>query len=119
LRDQHGATAITDAIAASLQCAAHNQDVLELCRLVLPHHVIPARQRLQSDIEQAVTAQVQQGYFRQRDPRFITQWVEGQITWIISQCFFEKQGTIDDFQQQVTDVIVQALCSSADDAIEA
>ncbi len=116
LRDLHGAAAVTQAIADSLRCATHNQDVIELCRLVQPHHRIPECERLQAAIDAAVTAQIEHGYFYPADPQFVSQWVNSQIQWVITACFFEKRGVLAQMQEQVTNVIVRALCTGVDEA---
>jgi AcrR family transcriptional regulator len=112
LRDLVGAEAISQALAAGMERAERNLDVLALCRLVPPQHIMPERRRLLEAIEQAVAHQIQQGAFRVLDPTFVTQWVNAQIEWVITRCFVERAGDIEEELQQLTDLIVRAIVRS-------
>lgn len=112
LRDLVGAEAISQALAAGLGCAERNLDVLALCRLFLPRHFQPEQRRLLEAIEQAVAHQIHQGDFRALDPAFVTQWINAQIEWIITRCFVERAGDIDEERRQLTDLIVRAVVRS-------
>lgn len=109
LRDLVGADAIAASLAAGFLAAERNMDVVALCRLVLPQHALPECQRLLEAIEQAVTHQMRQGAFRALDPTFVTHWVNAQVEWVITRCFVERAGDIEEYQRQVTELIVRAI----------
>jgi AcrR family transcriptional regulator len=114
LREQRGVAAIARAIAGGLDCANSNQDVLSLCRLVAQPHTNPANMQLTEAIEQAIAQQMRDGYLRQYDPAMITRWVNGQVEWVITQCFLERHGTIGDYQQLLVGVIGRALAPQSE-----
>jgi AcrR family transcriptional regulator len=109
LRDRVGAEAIAQALAAGLGRAEHNMDVLALCRLFPPRHFLPEQRRLLEAIERAVAHQIYQGAFRALDPAFITQWINAQIEWVITRCFVERAGDIEEERRRLTDLIVRAI----------
>jgi AcrR family transcriptional regulator len=112
LRDLVGAEAIAQALAAGFLGAERNMDVVALCRLVPPQHLLPERQRLQEALEQAVAHQMRQGSFRALDPAFVTHWVNAQIEWVITRCFVERAGDIEEYQRTLTELIVRAIVRS-------
>ena len=112
LRDLVGAEAISQALAAGLGRAEHNMDVLALCRLFPPRHFLPQRRRLLEAIEQAVGDQIRQGSFRALDPAFVTQWINAQIEWVITRCFVEQAGDIEEEGRRLTELIVRAIVRS-------
>jgi AcrR family transcriptional regulator len=109
LRDLVGAEAVSHALAAGLGRAEHNVDVLALCRLFLPRHFLPHQRRLLEAIEQAVRYQISQGHFRALDPAFVTQWINAQIEWVITRCFVERTGDIEEEGRRLTELIVRAI----------
>lgn len=112
LRERHGVDAIAGAISGGLECASRNQDVLGLCRLIAPSHTNQANIQLTQAIEQAISQQMRDGYLRQYDPTMITQWINGQIEWAITRCFFDKRGDISAYQGLLVEVIGRALAAS-------
>jgi AcrR family transcriptional regulator len=109
LRDQVGAEAISQALAAGINSAERNIDVVALLRVIPPGHVLPERQRLLEAIEQAVAHQVRQGHFRPLDPTFITEWINAQVEWVIIRSLIEQAGEIEDYLRQLTELIVRAI----------
>jgi AcrR family transcriptional regulator len=112
LRDLVGAEAISQALAAGLGRAQRNLDVLALCRLFPPQHFLPQQRRLLEAIEQAVGDQIGQGHFRALDPAFVTHWINAQIEWVITRCFVERAGDIEEQGQRLTELIVRAIVRS-------
>jgi AcrR family transcriptional regulator len=112
LRERHGVDAIAGAIAGGLECASRNQDVLGLCRLIAPSHTNQVNIQLTQAIEQAISQQMRDGFLRQYDPTMITQWINGQIEWAITRCFFDKRGDISAYQGLLVEVIGRALAAS-------
>ena len=112
LRDQAGAEAITQALAAGFHSAERNVDVVALLRVIPPRHVLPERQRLLEAIEQVVGHQVRQGHFRPIDPRFVTEWINAQVEWAIIRSLIERAGEIEEYQRQLTEFIVRAIVQS-------
>jgi AcrR family transcriptional regulator len=117
LRDLMGAEAISQALAAGLGRAEHNMDVLALCRLFPPRHFLLEQRRLLEAIELAVAHQIDQGAFRALDPAFVTQWINGQIEWVITRCFIERAGDIEEERRKLTDVIVRAIVRSPESGV--
>jgi AcrR family transcriptional regulator len=109
LRDLVVAEAVAQGLAAGIEQAKQNLDMLALCRLFPPRHFLPALRRLLEAIEQAVAHQMDQGAFRALDPAFVTHWVNAQIEWIVMRCFVERVGDIEEERRQLTDVIVRAI----------
>ncbi|HEY7091633.1 MAG TPA: helix-turn-helix domain-containing protein [Ktedonobacterales bacterium] len=109
LRDLVGAEAISQALAAGIKSAERNIDVVALLRVIPPRHVLPERQRLLEAIERAVERQIHQGHFRSLDPRFLTEWINAQVEWVIIRCLIERTAEIEDDLRQLTDVIVAAI----------
>ena len=112
LRDLVGAEAISQSLAAGFLGAERNIDVLALCRLVPPQHYLPERQGLLEAIQQAVAQQMRQGSFRALDLTFVTHWVNAQIEWVITRCLVERAGDIEEYQRQLTELIVRAIAQS-------
>src|SRR5262249_44335364 len=109
LRDLVGAEAIAQALAAGLGRAERNLDVLALCRLFPPRHFLPQQRQLLEAIEQAVGNQIGQGNFRALDPAFVTHWINAQIEWVITRCFVERAGDIEEERRRLTELIVRAI----------
>jgi AcrR family transcriptional regulator len=109
LRDLVGAEAIAQSLATGIEYAQRNLDVLALCRLAPPQHVLPERQQMLEAVEQAVAQQVRRGHFRPLNPAFVTQWVNAQIEWVIIRCLCEQVGEIEQYQRELRDVIVAAI----------
>lgn len=109
LRDLVGAEAISQALAAGIASAERNIDVVALLRVIPPGHVLPECQRLLEGIERAIERQVRQGHFRPLDPAFITEWINAQVEWVIIHCLIERAGKIEDYQRQLTELIVRAI----------
>ena len=109
LRDLAGAEAIAQALFAGIKSAERNIDVVGLLRVIPPRHVLPERQRLLEAIEQAVERQMRQGHFRPLDPRFLTEWINAQVEWVIIRCLIERAARIEDYLRQLTDAIVRAI----------
>jgi AcrR family transcriptional regulator len=112
LRDLVGAEAIARSLTAGINSAERNIDVVALLRVVPPRHVLPERQRLLKAINECVGRQIGQGHFRSLDPTFITEWINAQVEWVIIHCLIERAGKIEDYQRQVTDVIIRAIAQS-------
>ena len=112
LRDLVGAEAISLALAAGINSAERNIDVVELLRVIPPRYVLPERQRLLEAIEQTVERQIRQGHFRPLDPTFITQWINAQVEWVIIRSLIERAGEIENYLRQLTELIVRAVVRS-------
>jgi len=114
LRDLVGAKAIAEALTAGINSAELNIDVVVLLRVIPPRYVLPERTRLLEAIEQAVDRQIHEGHFSPFDPRFITEWINAQVEWVIIRCLIERAAEIKDYLRQLTDVVIRAIVQPSD-----